>query len=288
MADGGGQLCYGTAGNCFNGPNPCSTDTPCGVDYATCSTGPVGPTINNWYCWLDNPIGFETKHPALPAGSGMLYWDSVTDCVKGPNACTADAGDCVKDAKATKACSTGIAAGNSLGNNIACMKDFPTGAAVNAAGKWCYDTLSNCLNGTNACNSRAPCVNTPAAVCSTAGSANTYYCSYVFSVDVTKGLRSDGNIRYKSALECINGPNACNTSFLCHSDMAVTSACKGEAYQFFCSLNNVAGRNAGGNATTNITAPSPARSSAAAILPASMFAEALAGAALLARSPLSF
>ena len=290
MADGGGQLCYGAPGSCFNGPNACGTNTPCGLDFATCSTGPAGPTSNNWFCSLDNPIGFKTKNPALPTGSGMLCWDAVDDCVAGPNACTAAGGDCVNSDLTRKTCATGMAAANSLGNNVACMKDFPTGAAVNAAGKWCYDTLQNCLYGTNACNASSPCATTPAAVCATSGSSNatttTYFCPFDFPVDVTKGLSSVGNICYKSALDCMNGPNACNTSFLCQSDTATAGACKGAAYQFFCSLNTVAGSASSG--ATPVPVPSPRPSSASAASPATSFAATVAGAALLARLPLLF
>ncbi len=84
------------------------------------------------------------------------------------------------------------------------------------------------LTGTNACNASAPCVATPAAVCSTAGSAGfAFYCAYDYPVDVTKGLSSAGNICYKTPLDCMNGPNACNTSFLCQSDASMSGACKG-------------------------------------------------------------
>ena len=240
IADGGGQLCYGAAGSCFNGPNACNINTPCALDYATCSTGPAGPTPNNWYCLPDTPVGTQTNNPALPSGSGMLCWDSIKDCIGGPNACTEAAGDCVSNNASVKMCSTGMAAGNSLGNNVACLKDVPTGGVVNAAGKWCYNTMSNCLNGTNACNASAQCLATPATVCATAGSANSFFCPYDYPVDVSKGLSTLGNICYKSALDCMNGPNACNTSFLCSSDSSMQGACKGSSYQFFCSLNNVA------------------------------------------------
>ena len=183
VADGGGELCYGTSANCFNGPNACGPNTPCMLDFATCSTGPAGPTPNNWYCTPDTPVGTQTGNPALPSGSGMLCWDSVADCVGGPNACTAAGGDCVNSNLSVRVCSTGIqvAAGNSLGSNVACLKDIPTGAVANAAGKWCYNNLGNCLNGTNACNASAPCVATPAAVCATTSAgagSNPYYCAY--------------------------------------------------------------------------------------------------------------
>ena len=200
VPDGGGELCWGSPGACFNGPNACGPGTPCGLDFATCSTGPAGPAPNNWYCSLDTPVGTQTGNPALPSGSGMLCWDSVQDCVGGPNACTTGAGDCVNNNASVRMCSTGVAAGNGLGNNVACLKDVPSGAVSNAAGKWCYDTLGDCLNGTNACNASAKCVTAPAAVCSTApggGAANPYYCAYDYPVDVTKGLSAVGNICYK-------------------------------------------------------------------------------------------
>jgi hypothetical protein len=270
IADGGGQLCYSASGSCFNGPNACNFNEPCGLDFTTCSTGPAGPTPNNWYCAHDTPVGFQTKVPALPAGSGMLCWDSVADCVAGPNACTEKSGDCVNTNATVRMCSTGLAAGNSLGNNVACLKDILTGGMTNAAGKWCYNTLGNCLNGTNACNSSALCVATPAAVCATAGGSSPYYCAYDYPMDVTKGLSTASNLCYRTALDCMNGPNACNTSFLCSSDSSMQGACKGSSYTFFCSLNIAAG-----------SAVIPVPSSAAASSLASSLAVAVGAAAAL-------
>ena len=129
------------------------------------------------------------------------------------------------------------------GNQFACLKDFPFGAVANAAGKWCYDTLGNCLNGTNACNASAPCATTPAAVCATAGtgSANSYYCAFDYPVDLAKGLSSVGNLCYKTVLDCINGPNACSEAFLCDADVNSKGACIGSSFTYFCARNNAAG-----------------------------------------------
>jgi len=238
VADGGGQLCYNNAGNCFNGPNPCNLSTPCAIDFPTCSTGPAGPTPSNYYCSLDTPVGIQTQVPALASGSGMLCWDSITDCIAGPNACTKEAGDCVNNNISIKSCSSGAAAGNFLGNNIACLKDIPTGAVVNAPGKWCYNTMQNCLYGTNACNSSAPCTTTPTTVCATAEKGFTYYCPYDYPIDVTKGMSNLGNLCYKTAYDCMQGPNACNFSYLCQQDPGLTMACRGATNTWYCNLNN--------------------------------------------------
>ena len=75
----------------------------------------------------------------------------------------------------------------------------------------------------------------------------------------------------------MNGPNACNASFLCQSDPVVASVmvgpCRGASppYQYYCALNNVAGT-AGPAA---VSAPS----SAAALVPAPL--PAAAGGLLL-------
>ena len=128
-------------------------------------------------------------------------------------------------------------------NQVACLKDFPVGAAANAAGKWCYDTLGDCLNGTNACNASAPCATTPSAVCATAGtgSANGFYCAFDYPVDLAKGLSSVGNLCYKTVLDCINGPNACSEAFLCDADIHSNGACTGSSFTYFCARNNAAG-----------------------------------------------
>ena len=275
-ADGGGELCYSTASDCANGPNACGPDTPCAPDPATCSTGPAGPAPTNWYCALDTPVGAASGVAALPSGSGVLCWDSVADCLQGPNACAAAAAGCVRSNATARLCSTGLAASNPVGSKVACLMDFPAGAAANAAGKWCYDTPGNCLNGTNACNASAPCVKAPAAVCATAGAggANPYFCAYDYPVDVAKGLSAAGGICYRSALDCMGGPNACNTSSLCQADATLAGPCKGASapYQYYCPLNLPPGSG---------PVPSLTSSSGAGSVPHARLAAALVGAAIL-------
>ena len=239
VPNGGGQLCYLTAGDCSSGPNSCGDATPCERDLSTCSTGVAAPAPNKWFCPLDTPVGLQTSKAALSSGSGMLCWASVEDCAAGPNGCTAAAADCVRNEASVKACSTGMAAGGD--NKVACLKDFPAGGVSNAAGKWCYDTLGNCLNGTNACSPSVPCVRTPAAVCATAGSTNGYYCALDYPVDVAKGLSSLGNLCYQTVMDCINGPNACSEALLCDVDRSSRGACLGSSFTYFCARNNAAG-----------------------------------------------
>ena len=120
-------------------------------------------------------------------------------------------------------------------------------------------------------------------MCSTAGSSNTFYCAYDYPVDVAKGLSSVGSLCYKTALDCMNGPNACNTSFLCQPDASNAGACKGAAYQFFCSLNAAdgPGTNSSAGIGGNSSVRAPSSGSAAAPRAASCFMAALAGVALL-------
>ena len=242
ITDGGGQLCYDSPKSCFNGPNACGVDIPCALDYPTCSTGPAGTTPKNFYCEPDTPKGLQSNTPALSAGSGMLCWDSVADCVGGPNGCTAAGKDCVLSNLTQIICMSGQAAANDAGNNYACLKDIPTGGSVNAAGKWCYDTLGNCHMGPNACTDNWPCSSNPPSVCSTAGKTSTFFCAGDYPVDVTKGVTSAGDICYPTPLACMNGPNACNTSYLCTKDEGMAASCKGSTYSWYCELNIVSKR----------------------------------------------
>ena len=242
LPDGGGELCYATPDACFDGPNPCGLSSPCALDLVVCSTGAAGPTANNWYCEADTPVGIQTGHPALPAASGMLCWDSVTDCVDGPNACTAAAGDCVSNNATTRICSTGLAGENPVGNMVACLQDVPRGAVANAAGKWCYDTPGSCANGTNACNAQVPfmqCAALPSAVCATADSAHPYYCPYDYPT--SSGVSLAGNVCYSTAYACMTGANPCNTSFLCQVDAGLQGACRGALYPYYCSTAPASG-----------------------------------------------
>ena len=238
-ADGGGQLCYDTAKSCFNGPNACGADTPCLVDKPSCSTGPAGPSPNNYVCEEDIPIGQETHLHALSSGSGVLCWETVADCVGGPNGCTTAGKDCLMTNVTQTICSSGQAAANNFGNNVVCLKDIPTGGIANAAGKWCYDTLDHCHKGTNACDETHPCTSIPPHICGTAGKGNSFFCADDYPVDVTKGVTTAGGICYPTPLACMNGPNACNSSFLCAHDEAMTAACKGAAatFSWYCALN---------------------------------------------------
>jgi hypothetical protein len=61
VANGGGQLCYLSAGDCANGPNVCGDAMPCERDLSTCSTGIAGPYPNNWFCPLDTPVGLQVS-----------------------------------------------------------------------------------------------------------------------------------------------------------------------------------------------------------------------------------
>ena len=280
LPDGGGELCYNTPGNCFNGPNPCGINSPCALDYTVCSTGEAGPNPYNWFCELDTPIGQQSNNAALPSGSGLLCWDSTTDCLDGPNACAA-----TSDCATNKICSTGEAAANAVGNNYICLKDVPTGAAANAAGKWCYDTAAHCADGTNACNASSPCSTTPlagATVCATAPSGYTYYCAFDYPFD--SGLSTAGNLCYKASLECMDGPNACNTSFLCTVDAAKTGACAGSMYTWYCPISVPGMGGAANSSNLNVgmtSTPIPTKSFAAATAVSKATAAVLAGAALV-------
>ena len=104
--NGAGQLCYVNQADCESSQfSHCSSASPyCVSDTASCSTGIAGDTGTvTWICPLDQPAS------AVANGGGAFCYDSLADCLSGPDACTA-AQPCELD---TATCATGQAAANS-------------------------------------------------------------------------------------------------------------------------------------------------------------------------------
>ena len=73
--NGAGLYCYSSALDCFNGPNGCSTQSPC-VQSDVCVTGQANASLTPWFCPAAMPVG------AAPAPSGVLCFSSDVDCQK--------------------------------------------------------------------------------------------------------------------------------------------------------------------------------------------------------------
>jgi hypothetical protein len=170
LPNGGGQLCYDTALQCNNGPNSCGLSNPCTLDPAACSTGwASSPGAGSWLCSSSSPPD------AVPNGAGALCYTSNASCVSGPNLCTA----CEVD---YTTCASG-AAGGALGDAPPvwfCPLVVPLGGVPNAAGEYCYDTITNCFNGINGCSPDGLSCHLDYTTCATGAAAaatnNNFFC----------------------------------------------------------------------------------------------------------------
>jgi hypothetical protein len=105
--NGAGQLCYVSPADCKSSQFSHCSSANCTSDTASCSTGIAGDTGNvTWICPLDQPPS------AVANGGGAFCYDSLADCLSGPDACTA-AQPCALD---TATCATGQSAASSTRN----------------------------------------------------------------------------------------------------------------------------------------------------------------------------
>lgn len=211
IPNGAGSMCYTLLQSCIDGANACNSSIPCVPDYGLCSTGQAGPTPAWYNCPVDTPIG------ALPDGSGMLCYDTVSLCNNGPNPCSLDL-PCVFDAPT---CATGAAA---LGGNYRCSPTMPYNSLPTGAGKLCYKQSKACNNGPNACNISKPCEQRT-DVCSTGQAAlypdYVYICS--FDLDDRVLTNGGGQFCYNNVTFCNRAANACGSNNPCKSDTATCS-----------------------------------------------------------------
>ena len=233
--NGFGAWCYTDSASCMSGPNACSESAPCQYDVTTCSSGVAGDLRNvpgaplyGFFCKSDVPNG------AVPTAAGGLCYDTIDNCIQGPNSCD---GGAPCSASAT-ICSTGPAAFS--GNVMFCATDAPHGSIANGAGALCYVSEETCGNGPNYCdNVTNHCVASP-AMCSTgeaAGAvpAHVWFCP--LSVPPGALPMASGSYCYSSSLLCLEGTNACGVDFPCsqmHSTCA-SGMSVGTGNNWFCS-----------------------------------------------------
>ena len=201
-----GQLCFDSITNCSRAPNACSNDSPCAADVSSCQTGAAAFSAHSHHvvCSLAEP------ELAFANGAGALCFVSAAACEGAPNACSGRTLPCVRD---LKACSTGRAA-SQAGAVWSCPADVPPGALPNAAGRYCYDVLANCEAGASACGTGGDACVFNAFQCSM-GFAGTGSHAYVCPSDKPLGSVfsfSSGGVCYDTAVSCLTGPNACDSS----------------------------------------------------------------------------
>jgi hypothetical protein len=114
--------------NSEKGPNICGGESTfrlgapleCVVDSTVCGTARSSVDLSltfDWFCPGDSPDGASINT------AGQACYDTLADCVAGPNACSPAGTSCDF---APFICSTGVAAGTP--NGYVCPLDLPVGA----------------------------------------------------------------------------------------------------------------------------------------------------------------
>ena len=101
VPNGAGILCFTDKASCeASNNNPCGYPSPfsCSQDSMTCATGLAGPLPVTYTCNATYPPG------SLPNGAGQLCYDTLANCVGGPNACN-DSSPCLPS---PSICGTGV------------------------------------------------------------------------------------------------------------------------------------------------------------------------------------
>lgn len=234
VPSGSGEFCYDTALDCHNGPNGCSIEKPCILDYPTCATGQAaGLPASNWFCPIDLPP------KSVPNGAGQLCYNDVDSCHAGPNSCQGSGTQCTAD-KAM--CATGQA--SSSGYTFFCKNDLPPKSLPNAFGALCYFNQQACKEGPNACNSTTTNDCKEDFVSCATGEAGPTTNWFICPDDVPLGadMTGGGLLCYDTEEHCNNGPNPCSLKSTCVEDL--TTCATGPAApkgNFVCPLSFPAG-----------------------------------------------
>jgi len=156
-----GQYCYNSSADCMNAPNSCGGATAMNLTSASscksapwfCASGQAGNAGYTWLCAADLPQG------ALNNAAGLHCYDTLANCLAGPNSCTALMGNsCTFD---TATCSTGMAA--TAGNAFVCEAQVPVNASLSIeSSAMCYTDQLACLQGPNSCTSGGTLCQQPA------------------------------------------------------------------------------------------------------------------------------
>ena len=141
LPNGGGQLCYTDAANCTAGPNGChrfvntkiaTSGSACTFEPAICATGKAGSSSSglpyNYACLDDQPAGAQSYVYQLCCSSEQLC--------------------CVHSVHKSHVL------------NIL-LSHFCAGSLPSGSGALCYDTLTHCHEGANACGTNkgdTPCI----------------------------------------------------------------------------------------------------------------------------------
>ena len=214
-----GVMCYTSFASCMSGPNACGVSnftTNCTQAGWFCGTGAAAAAGASWLCQAELPTG------ALPNSAGVQCYSTASDCHAGPSGCSAAGLPCKYN---TSLCSTGLAATSS--NAYVCPLSMPLGSIVSPeSGYLCYASKLACLQGPNACNSTATCLQPVANVCP----AGLYMCP----LDVpASAVASPSGACYSTVSSCAKY-SACG--FSKYSAGCVTDASCPTATPFLCKL----------------------------------------------------